>query len=73
MRKNILFLLSVFIIAGVILAGCQPAAETAAAEPAAEEAAEAPAAEEVPTEFPRNETIYVSGAAWGPASTWNPF
>jgi peptide/nickel transport system substrate-binding protein len=25
------------------------------------------------TEFPRNETIYVSGAAWGPASTWNPF
>jgi peptide/nickel transport system substrate-binding protein len=34
----------------------------------------------VPTEgppaeatYPRNETIYVSGAAWGPASTWNPF
>ncbi len=28
-----------------------------------------------PTEvtFPRNETLYVSGAAWGPASTWNPF
>lgn len=25
------------------------------------------------TELPRNETIYVSGAAWGPASTWNPF
>jgi peptide/nickel transport system substrate-binding protein len=23
--------------------------------------------------FPRNETLYVSGAAWGPASTWNPF
>jgi peptide/nickel transport system substrate-binding protein len=30
---------------------------------------------EAPTEvsYPRNETIYVSGAAWGPASTWNPF
>ncbi len=28
---------------------------------------------EAPTEFPRNETLYVSGAAWGPASTWNPF
>ncbi len=34
----------------------------------------------VPTEappgaatFPRNETLYVSGSAWGPASTWNPF
>ncbi len=25
------------------------------------------------TTFPRNETLYVSGAAWGPASTWNPF
>jgi peptide/nickel transport system substrate-binding protein len=25
------------------------------------------------TQLPRAETIYVSGAAWGPASTWNPF
>jgi peptide/nickel transport system substrate-binding protein len=73
MRKNILFLLSVFIIAGVVLTGCKPAAETTTEEPTAETAAEAPAAEAVPTEFPRNETIYVSGAAWGPASTWNPF
>lgn len=23
--------------------------------------------------YARNETIYVSGSAWGPASTWNPF
>lgn len=23
--------------------------------------------------YPREETLYVSGAAWGPASTWNPF
>ncbi|MCR4403972.1 MAG: ABC transporter substrate-binding protein [Candidatus Acetothermia bacterium] len=23
--------------------------------------------------FPRNETLYVSGAAWGPPSDWNPF
>ncbi len=73
MRKNILVLLSIFIIAGVVLAACQPAAETVTEEPAAETSAEAPAAEAVPTEFPRNETIYVSGAAWGPASTWNPF
>jgi hypothetical protein len=34
---------------------------------------------EVPVEVPaeveheRSETIYVSGAAWGPPSTWNPF
>jgi len=23
--------------------------------------------------YDRSETLYVSGAAWGPASTWNPF
>ena len=23
--------------------------------------------------YDRNETLYVSGSAWGPASTWNPF
>lgn len=23
--------------------------------------------------YPRNETLYVSGAAWGPPSDWNPF
>ncbi len=32
---------------------------------------------EVPTEpemtYERNETLYVSGSAWGPVSTWNPF
>ncbi|KAA3643522.1 MAG: ABC transporter substrate-binding protein [Chloroflexi bacterium] len=37
-----------------------------------EEPMEEPAAD-IPTEYPRNETLYVSGAAWGPASTWNPF
>ncbi len=25
------------------------------------------------TDFPRNETLYITGAAWGPPSTWNPF
>lgn len=23
--------------------------------------------------FPRNETLYISGAAWGPPTDWNPF
>lgn len=31
------------------------------------------APEAAPTTFPRNETLYVAGAAWGPPSTWNPF
>lgn len=26
-----------------------------------------------PATFERSETLYVSGAAWGPASTWNPY
>lgn len=76
MRKNALFLLSALIIAGVFLAACQPAAE-ATSEPAVVEdtspASDAMTEETIPAEFPRNETIYVSGAAWGPASTWNPF
>jgi peptide/nickel transport system substrate-binding protein len=27
----------------------------------------------VETTYARNETLYVSGSAWGPPSTWNPF
>ncbi len=78
MHKKFLVLLSVLLVASFVFSSCAPAAEPVAEEPAAEEAVaeEAPAEPEeetIPTEFPRNETIYVSGAAWGPASTWNPF
>ena len=75
MRKNILALLSIFIVLGVVLSSCAPVAPAAEeAAPAAEEAA--PVMEEAaPTEvvYARDETIYVAGAAWGPPSTWNPF
>ena len=37
MRKKILFLLSIFIIAGAVLAACQPTEETVAEEPMTEE------------------------------------
>jgi peptide/nickel transport system substrate-binding protein len=30
-------------------------------------------AEKPTAEYARNETLYTSGAAWGPPSTWNPF
>lgn len=87
MRKSIFAVLSMLMVLSLVLAACAattptPTAEVveptaAAVEPtaAATEAAptEAPVAEAIPTEYPRNETIYVSGAAWGPASTWNPF
>jgi len=76
MRKNILFLLSIFIIAGVVLAACQPAAETVAEEPVAEE----PAAEIVVEEpadmastLPRDETLYFNGQQWGSVVCWNPY
>jgi len=45
-----------------------PATEAPATQPPV--ATEPPPA---PTEYPRNETLYVSGAAWGPANDWNPF
>jgi peptide/nickel transport system substrate-binding protein len=85
--KRLAMLFSVLAVLSMLLSACQPAAPAATEAPAveaptdapvAEAPTEAPAAEQpeapaVPTEFPRNETLYVSGAAWGPASTWNPF
>ncbi|MGV8048873.1 MAG: ABC transporter substrate-binding protein [Anaerolineaceae bacterium] len=62
-----------------------PVVEEPTKEPVVSAPTEAPTAEptEVPTEAPvvepeavvyeRSETLYVSGAAWGPPSTWNPF
>ncbi len=76
MRKNILVLLSIFIIAGVVLAACQPAAETATAEPAAETVAEEPVAvdpAEVAAALPRDETLYFNGQQWGSVVCWNPY
>ncbi|MHB8806851.1 MAG: ABC transporter substrate-binding protein [Anaerolineaceae bacterium] len=76
MRKNILVLLSIFIIAGVVLAACQPAAETATAEPAAETVAEEPVAvdpAEIAAALPRDETLYFNGQQWGSVVCWNPY
>ena len=79
MRKNILILLSVFLVGGFIFSSCAPAAAPAApaevpespAAPAAE--APAPAAEEPKVvSFPRSETLYTGGKQWGPVSNWNP-
>ncbi|MBN1428847.1 MAG: ABC transporter substrate-binding protein [Anaerolineae bacterium] len=44
--------------------------EAATEKPAEEPVEEVPSA---PETFERSETLYVSGAAWGPPSTWNPF
>ena len=83
-RMRVLLVLALLTVFAV---GCTQAATTVAPEkteaPAAEKteapmqeteapATEAPAAAE-PATFDRSETLYVSGSAWGPASTWNPF
>jgi peptide/nickel transport system substrate-binding protein len=80
MHKKFLFLLSIFIIAGVLLAACQPA-QTAAEEPAAEEPAAETVEEEAVSEdpaavaasLPREETLYFNGQQWGSVVCWNPY
>lgn len=76
--KRSIFVISILVILSMLLAACGQATE-APAEPVApaeepaepgEEMAEPAAAEVV---YDRSETLYVSGAAWGPPSTWNPF
>ncbi|HQF62021.1 MAG TPA: ABC transporter substrate-binding protein [Anaerolineaceae bacterium] len=89
MRKSIMLALGVLIALSLVLSACTtpapvvtdaptdaPVVTEAPTEAATEAPTEAPVATEAPaavTEYPRNETLYVSGAAWGPASTWNPF
>lgn len=68
--KRLTIVFSVLIVFGMLLAACQPASTEAPVTEAP--TTEAPVIE-APAEFPRAETLYVSGAAWGPASTWNPF
>jgi peptide/nickel transport system substrate-binding protein len=71
--------LSILVTLSMLLAACAPAAEApATAAPATEapvpvEPTTAPI--QVPTEvvYERSETLYVSGAAWGPPNDWNPF
>jgi peptide/nickel transport system substrate-binding protein len=87
MRKVVFSAFSLIIVASLALAGCAtptPATVVQTVEVPVEQQVEvtrevivevpgeAPAAAPA-TEYPRNETLYVSGAAWGPASTWNPF
>jgi len=86
MRKIVFCVVSLLVLMSMVLTGCAaPEAETIiqTVEVPVEQTVivtqeviveATPAAEEPATvEYPRNETLYVSGAAWGPASTWNPF
>lgn len=76
--KSSRIVLSILIAMSLLLAACGQATEVPA-EPVETEEAAPPeptaAPPEEPTEvvYERSETLYVSGAAWGPPSTWNPF
>lgn len=70
--------LSILVLLSMVLAACGPATETPVEPVETEEVAPpepTPVPPEEPTEvvFERSETLYVSGAAWGPPNDWNPF
>lgn len=70
--KRIPIILSILVALSMLLAACQPGTPSTDIPEATEPLATEPVVA-TPTEYPRNETFYVSGAAWGPANDWNPF
>ena len=87
MRKQVLSVLSIVILASLLLASCaapQPEVKTVEVEKVVVETKEvikevvkevavvATAAPEAEG-YARNETLYTSGTQWGPPSSWNPF
>jgi peptide/nickel transport system substrate-binding protein len=74
MKKRIALVLSVVMAVSLLLAACGGGATTTstATVTATATTTVTPTSTAV-TQLPRDETLYVSGAAWGPASTWNPF
>jgi peptide/nickel transport system substrate-binding protein len=76
MKRSTLYLaLSLLLAASLLVAACAQAVETPVEPTAPGEPPAAPPPAAPPTEviFDRGETLYISGAAWGPPSTWNPF
>jgi peptide/nickel transport system substrate-binding protein len=77
MSRNVLRL-GGLIVVGVMLVSCATPTpeiiEKTVEVPVVETVEVTVAPVETPTvEYERSETLYVSGAAWGPPSTWNPF
>lgn len=80
MRKSVFSLVSLLVLLSLVLTACGPAVTPT--PQIVKETVEVPVevTVEVPVEvtptgaaYERSETLYVSGAAWGPPSTWNPF
>ena len=68
--KKVSIFVSVLIVLALILTACQQAVETPAVTVPTEAAAQP---ETAAVSYARNETIYVTGAAWGPPTSWNPY
>jgi peptide/nickel transport system substrate-binding protein len=80
MRKSIVLLVTIFMVATMVLTSCGPAATTVA--PATSVSATAvvpptavptPSAADVAKALPRNETLYFNGQQWGSVVCWNPY
>jgi len=76
MRKSIVTLVAIFMVASMLLSSCAQATPTAA--PATAAPATAAPATEVPTvapgaPLPRNQTLYFNGQQWGAVVCWNPY
>lgn len=75
--KRSMLVISVLVALSLILASCKQAVETVIVEREGETVVVTATPEEMeaPTDvvYERSETLYVSGAAWGPPNDWNPF
>jgi len=76
MRKSILTLVAIFVVATMLLSSCAqtptPAPAPATAAPATAAPATAAPAAGAP-ELPRDETLYFNGQQWGAVVCWNPY
>lgn len=75
--KRSMLIISIIVVLSMLLASCSQAVETVIIEREGETiiiTATPDGMEEV-TEvvYERSETLYISGAAWGPPNDWNPF
>jgi len=77
-KKSLWTIVSLLLMMAMVLPACAPAVApppeaTTPPPPEATTPPPAPTKEPTAPTYERSETLYVSGAAWGPPSTWNPF
>lgn len=67
--RNRLRSLTLLVASGLVMAACTSGGESA---PPGGVPGANPTAQAQPGSYPRNETLFTSGAQWGPPSSWNP-